>query len=603
VKVARLLIQNFRGIREAQLFFPDHVVLVGDNNVGKSTVLEALDLVLGPDRLNRHPKIDEHDFFLSSYISAEGEPRKEVRVEATVTGLNEEQQIRFKDYIEWWNSAKKTFHHAPVEGVDQSDVHAAIRVTFVGFYDPEEDDFKGETHFARSLEDGGEPQTFYKKDKQFCGFLYLRSLRTARRALSLEHGSLLDIILRIKEIRPQMWEKTIGQLSEVTVASDPALGISGILESIEAAIQRYVPWEWGITPHLKVTNLTRESLREVITAFIATGEGEHAAPFYRQGTGTINLLVLAMLTQIAQDKQNVIFAMEEPETAIPPYAQKRIVHEIRRLSAQSLFTSHSPYVLEEFDVGELVVLTRGSDGAMKQSAIELPPSIKHKRYRQEFRTRFCEGLLARRILLAEGATEAASLPAAARRLSEIDPTKYSSFEALGICTVDAGGDGNISDLGKLYGSLGKTVYAACDKQDAAAKASIEANVAKLFMHEETGIEKVVLKNTTEAALQRFIDAIELPPRVSTKYPNPKANARAVVREFLEWAKGEWGLAEFLAQCNEDEIPEWIRNMCRELRELCQPPAADDEGAAQEGAPPPSAVDESSGEARHAGALG
>ena len=78
---------------------------------------------------------------------------------------------------------------------------------------------------------------------------------------------------------------------------------------------------------------------QVITAFIATGAGDHAAPFFRQGTGTINMLVLAMLSQIAEDKQNVIFAMEEAETAIPPYAQKRIVHELRKLSAQSLFTS------------------------------------------------------------------------------------------------------------------------------------------------------------------------------------------------------------------------------------------------------------------------
>lgn len=599
MKVARLFIQNFRGIKEACLFFPDHVVLVGDNNVGKSTVFEALDLVLGPDRLNRHPKIDEHDFYLGSYVSAENEPRKEVRIETSVMGLNEEQEARFKDYIEWWNTTAKAFQDAPVEGVDQPDVHAAIRVTFVGFYDPEEDDFKGETYFARSLEEGGAPQVFYKKDKQFCGFLYLRSLRTARRALSLEHGSLLDIILRIKEIRPQMWEKTIAQLSGLTVASDPELGISGVLESIEAAIQKYVPREWGVTPHLKVSNLTRESLRNVITAFIATGDGDHAAPFYRQGTGTVNMLVLAMLTQIAQDKQNVIFAMEEPETAIPPYAQKRIVHEIRKLSSQSLFTSHSPYVLEEFDIGEVAVLTRASDGVLTQSAIELPPSIKHKRYRQEFRTRFCEGLLARRILLAEGATEAASLPAAALRLAEIDPGTYSSFEALGLCTVDAGGEGSIADLGKLYGGLGKTVYAVCDKQGASSQAAIEAQVAKLFMHEETDIERLVLKNTTQDALQRFIDAIDLPPHLTTKYPDPKANAPAVVTDFLGWAKGNWGLAEFLSQCNEAEIPEWIRNTCRELRDLCQPPAAPTaEAEAHDHAPPPAAGDDVPGEAGH-----
>ena len=108
-------------------------------------------------------------------------------------------------------------------------------------------------------------------------------------------------------------------------------------------------------------------MRKVITAFIGTREGSHAAPYYRQGTGTINMLVLAMLAQIAEDRQNVIFAMEEPETAIPPYAQKRIVHEIRKLASQTLFTSHSPYVLEEFALDETVVLARDAEGSLSQS--------------------------------------------------------------------------------------------------------------------------------------------------------------------------------------------------------------------------------------------
>ena len=43
------------------LFLPDHGVIIGDNNVGKSTILEAIDLVLGPDRLNRRSAINEHE--------------------------------------------------------------------------------------------------------------------------------------------------------------------------------------------------------------------------------------------------------------------------------------------------------------------------------------------------------------------------------------------------------------------------------------------------------------------------------------------------------------------------------------------------------------
>ena len=85
---------------------------------------------------------------------------------------------------------------------------------------------------------------------------------------------------------------------------------------------------------------------------------------------------------------------EEPETAIPPYAQKRIVHEIRELASQTLFTSHSPYVLEEYALNETVVLGRSADGLLSKSAVVLPKSIKLKAYRQNFRIRFSEGLLA-----------------------------------------------------------------------------------------------------------------------------------------------------------------------------------------------------------------
>jgi len=575
MKVARMHIENFRGIKEATLSFPDHVVLVGDNNVGKSSVFEALDLALGPDRLSRRPKIDEHDFFRGEYISAEGDPRKEVKIEVTVTGLTEEQQNRFVDCVEWWDTGTKSLLSAPpAEGTESSTVHAALRVSFIGFYDPEEDDFDGETYFTRTIVENEAPTPFRKKDKQFCGFLYLRSVRTGSRALSLEHGSLLDIILRLKEIRPQMWEKTIEQLSGFDVASDPALGISGVLESIERAINKYVPREWGATPRLKVSSLTRESLRKIVTAFIATGEGAHAAPFYRQGTGTLNMLVLAMLSQIAEDKQNVIFAMEEPETAIPPYAQKRIVHEICKLSSQALFTSHSPYVLEEFDLHEVVVLMRSSDGIMSQAAVELPSSVKPKRYRQEFRTRFCEGLLSRRVLLAEGATEASAMPAVARRLSEINGQDYSSFEALGICTIDAGTDSQIAELGKLYSALGKTVFAVCDQQTPESQQAIEAQVHTLFMHDQSDFEKVVLKYTTSAAMQRFIASIQLPPHLTQKYPNPSAAAADLLSDYFDWSKGNWGIADFLEQCDESEVPEWIRATCHALRDLCQPPKAD-----------------------------
>lgn len=489
----------------------------------------------------------------------------------TITGLSDDQRARFKDYVEWWNTQDGSFYTTPViEGVDEQAIVEALRVTFIGTYVIDEDDFEGKTYFARSMEESDNPQQFTRRDKQFCGFLYLRSLRTGRRALSLERGSLLDIILRLKEIRPQMWEATIKGLSTFDVASDPALGISGVLHSINTALNKYVPKEWGVEPHLRVSSLTREHLRKVITAFVATGEGGHAAPYYRQGTGTINMLVLAMLSQIAEDKQNVIFAMEEPETALPPYAQKRIIHEVRKLSAQSLFTSHSPYVLEEFGLDETVVLSRSNEGVLSQALVQLPNSVKHKRYRQEFRTRFCEGLLARRILLAEGATEATAFPVAARRLAELNLAQYSSLEALGITTIDAGTDSQLADLGELYRGLSKTVYGICDKQTTESENKIRAQVNELFMHEEKGIENLVLNNTTVEAMNRFADLLTWPQHLAQQYPDAKADVVNALKAYFKYKKGDWGIAEFLAQCTEDEIPQWIRETCTAIAAHAQP---------------------------------
>lgn len=600
MRACRISIGNFRGIKAATILLPKHAVLIGDNNTGKTTILEALDLTLGPERLNRFPPIDEHDFHQGQYLAkaavavddgenadgaaveaevaepadvadavAQAAPR--IEIEVAIADLSEEQKARFGDYVEFWDSVADKFYDDPnPEGVDHDHITEALRVTFHGWYDADEDDFQGKTYFTRSLNEGGKPVEFRKKDKHVCGFLYLRSLRTGSRALSLERGSLLDIILRLKEVRPQMWEDTIDNLADFTVAANPELGISGVLESINTALKKYVPKEWGIEPHLKVSNLTREHLRKVITAFIATGEGNHAAPYYRQGTGTINMLVLAMLSQIAADKQNVIFAMEEPETAIPPYAQKRIVHEIRTLASQAIFTSHSPYVLEEFALDETVVLGRDAAGELTRKPITLPDNLKLKVYRQEFRTRFCEGLLSRRVLIAEGETETTAFPVVCRRLSELNPTKYKSLEALGICTLSAGGDSKIPSMAKLFRGLGKRTFALCDQQEAADQALIKAEVELLLMHDKKGIEALVLEGTTEAALQRFAGTLEWPPHLTAKYPDLVAQARDALADYFSWAKGNWGIADFIAQCSEAEIPEWLRDACEKLMQVCDP---------------------------------
>ncbi|WP_340160734.1 AAA family ATPase [uncultured Hoeflea sp.] len=594
MRISKLSIKNFRGVAKADLIFPSHAVLIGDNNTGKSTVLEALDLVLGPDRAHRMPPVDEHDFFQGKYILSVPEPKPAavaaandadvaaeeaeqvaelveetapvIRIDATVCDLSDEQKARFFANVEWWDDEQGCVLEQP-SAEQVATASPCIRVSFIGWYDVEEDDFSGETFFTKT-DDDGLRQSFRKKDKQICGFLYLRTLRTGSRALSLERGSLLDIILRLQEARPKLWEDSLEALSSLQLSDGVEGGLGAVLESVNTALKKYVPKEWGAQPQLRVSNLTREHLRKVVTAFMSTGEGEHLAPYYRQGTGTINMLVLALLSQIAAGKQNVIFAMEEPEIAIPPYAQKQIVNEVRKLSSQTIFTSHSPYVIEEFGVEGTIPLSRDAAGVLVQRKIVLPASIKPKFYRQNFRTVFCEGLLSRRVLLAEGATEAIAFPAVARRLSKLRPGEFKTLESLGVCTLDAGSESKIIAMAGLYRDLGKEVICACDAQDAAVTANMEAALDVVLMHGEKGFEKMVLAGTTVAAMERYIASITWPEALKAQFPNPNADLANAMQTYLSKYKGEGVAADFLVQCEFEEIPEWIREACLAIQKFC-----------------------------------
>jgi len=581
MRIASIKIENFRGIKKGELLFPDHAALVGDNNCGKSTVLEAIDLCLGPERLSKRSVIDEHDFYAGQYIDAEKKPI-EITIEAIITSLTDEQARHFRDHLEWWNGATSSLLEGPPpEGTDQTGVLPALRVGFTGVYSEEEDDFSGTTYFLSPVREDGGRDAFRTSDKRLCGFLFLRTLRTGSRALSLERGSLLDIILRLQEKRLQMWEEVLDQLRKLPVAEKKELGISDILTSVQEAVRSFVPADWADSPHMRVTDLTRENLRRALTVFMGTGakreDGtDYAAPFQHQGTGTINTLVLALLSLIADLKQNVIFAMEEPEIAIPPHTQKRIINSVRNKSAQAIFTSHSPYVLEEFHPTQVIVIRR-ENGVLSGIPADYPPTVKPKMYRTQFRSRFCEALLARRVLIAEGRTEYDAFPAAARRLHELHPTEFKTLEALGIAVINAETDKQVAPLGEHFTKLGKIVFAVFDKQSPEDKTAIDSVIPHAFEAPEKGFENILLKGTAEPALRRYAMSLAesgvWPTHLAAKLPTTTMHLkdlRHALGDYLSWSKGAGSAADLLGECTRDEMPKFVVETLVAIQTVVEP---------------------------------
>ena len=97
--------------------------------------------------------------------------------------------------------------------------------------------------------------------------------------------------------------------------------------------------------------------------FLSISADQGPVPFPHAGTGTVNTLVLALLSFIADLKPDtVIFAMEEPEIAVPPHTQRRIAQYLLTKTTQAFVTSHSPFVIEKFEPSKTLLLSR--DGGM-----------------------------------------------------------------------------------------------------------------------------------------------------------------------------------------------------------------------------------------------
>ena len=100
MQIRRLILSNFRGAKSGQIEFDGHTILIGGNSVGKSTVCEALDLLLGPERLSRSNAINEHDFHGRTYLDEEGEPVK-ISLEVVLTDLSLELDKKYRAHREY----------------------------------------------------------------------------------------------------------------------------------------------------------------------------------------------------------------------------------------------------------------------------------------------------------------------------------------------------------------------------------------------------------------------------------------------------------------------------------------------------------------------
>lgn len=561
--VSRLNIQNYRGIKNSTLDFTGHTLIVGGNNVGKSTICEALDLVLGPERNKKFPVVEEFDFYNGQYLDTNEEPI-EIRIEALLTDLTPTVEKLCADYLERWHRIeRRILGQGEIENVDAKDTCWCLRLMTIAKYNKEEDEFEAATYFAKAYDPTNVDENIVRRSiKRKFGFLYLRALRTGSRALSLERGSLLDIILRIQSLQTGIWEHMRRRLEYLDPPiEEGATKLTPVLKTIEARLAEYMSIASpGNATRLYVSKLTREHLRKTLSFFISISEDQKPVPFTEVGTGTLNTLVLALLSFMADLKdENVIFAMEEPEIAIAPHTQRRIATYLTTKTTQCFVTSHSPYIIETFDPSNILILRRNKDAQVDGHPISLGPDVKTKTYRRYIRRGFAEAMLGRGVIVAEGITEQFALQSVAQLLEESDSNKY-PLDLSGITIITPDGEGSIPEFGCFFSSLGIPSYAFYDKKNRSSKeleSFAKAGFSKQCEIPYLGMEDLLAAEVPIDTQWEYLEDMraQLAPKVliPSNRPEDKAISK-YTRDVLKDGKG-WGrAADLLERCRIEELP-------------------------------------------------
>lgn len=600
MKVVRLAMMNFRGVKSAELLFDGHTLLVGANNVGKSTICDALDLVLGPDRLNRFPPIDEFDFYNAQYLGpvpeGGGDPEPiPLRVEVVLIELSAEIDAKCGGNSEFWHvGEQRLLGPGEVEAANPPQVVPCLRLETIGRYDAAEDEFEAKTYYSRSPDaDPGELTAVSKSIKRQFGFLYLRALRTGSRALSLERGSLLDLILRAKGVKVGLWEKTIERLRGLDIESE-AGELAPVLRSVEKRLARYIRLEApGNATTLHVSELTREHLRKTMTFFLALSADQSHVPFAHAGTGTVNTLVLALLSFIADIKpETVIFAMEEPEIAVPPHTQRRIADYLLTSTTQAFVTSHSPFVIERFDPSQTLLLSR-DDGVVTSKKVSDSTGLKDNEFKRYARWGLSECMLGKAAIVVEGLTEFHAMPVAARRMEAKDES-LQPLDIAGVAFFNSDGDGNGPKFGKFFKTLDLKAFAFYDHK-ANRPPEQKANYAASFdidcEHAYAGFEHLVSEEMPAERLWTFLSELKASGEsgnVGIPAAKPDdAGIRATAKKALASNKGAGWAARLFDECEFDELPPTVVKFLEQVYAMFPPPPTieDDAEAGEQGVLP------------------
>lgn len=591
MKVLQLQISNFRGISSGVINLQGHTLLVGDQSSGKTTICDALRLILGRDTLKHYPILDEYDYYNCLYLDSEDQP-VEIRLKVILTDLSAKDQLRFKGHLRAWNDDAHDFadsvHDRNLVG-NGSKLHWVLPVVFIGRYDKNERDFVAGTFFdypLRAADDGkyldqslGDGRIIFgRADKRHCGFIFLGSGRTTAQLLSLRSGSLMERLIDFSSIslagdRVEQPAQSLSNYKKETALPYNYDDRSRKTHPLSAEAARYVLEN---VPSGK----RRNELRETINRFVQENLDDFDPPVDKRGSGATGLMLIDLLKSVLELKESVAvnLVIEQPEDGLPPHKLEELLRLIISGMSQVIVTTNATAVTEQFGSQNIVVISRCTAGNVCAAfpVLANPPIEASKLQHRQLAT----AILGNGALVVNSDAAAAAFREASIVLQKsLGNDGYTELTHGGISIIQTG----TVDLVPLYGPMLKAINKkAFAFYGIPAKEFNDENTIKLDDYTarwelaELDLEALLISETIPDIHRRFLEAadeLEIYPRHCGTYDalldsdgEVSEMAIAVLRDRKDCSDDMTGL--FIRQCRSAEaLPVTIRSILLEIHRL------------------------------------